>query len=91
MLASGYDSSDVDEVSFDNTVGVDKGGIACSCSNNGGAVGYGVVGPVDVSEYSDIVRLFNIGGGAGKESIWGGWHSAVIDAAVVLTEVGVFQ
>ena len=51
MLLSGYDSSDVDEVLFDNAVGVDEGGVVCSCSNNGGTVGYGVIGPVDASEY----------------------------------------
>ena len=42
MLASGCDSSDVDEVSFDDAVGVDEGGTVCSCSNESGAVGYGV-------------------------------------------------
>ena len=33
VLAGGCDSSDVDEVAFDNAVGVDKGGLACSCSD----------------------------------------------------------
>ena len=42
VLAGGYDSSDVDEISFDNAVGVDEGGTVCSCSNKSGAVGYGV-------------------------------------------------
>ena len=63
----GCDSSDVDEISFDDAVGVDEDGAVCSCSNNGGAVGYGVVGLIDPSEYSDIVRLFDIGDGAGEE------------------------
>ena len=67
VLAGGCDSSDVDKISFDDAVGVDKGGAICSCSDNGGTVGYGVVGPVDASEYSDIVRLFDIGDGAGGE------------------------
>ena len=67
VLAGGYDSPNVDKVSLDDAVGVDKGGAICSCSNNSGAVGYGVVGLVDVSEYSDIIRLFNIGDGAGEE------------------------
>ena len=42
VLAGGYDSSDVDEVSFDDAVGIDEGGTVCSCSNKSGAVGYGV-------------------------------------------------
>ena len=65
--AGGYDSSDVDEISFDDTVGINEGGSICSCSPNDGAVGYGVVRLVDASEYSDIVRLSDIGDGAGKE------------------------
>ena len=67
VFMSGYDGSDVDEVSLDDAVGVNEGGVICPSSNGGGAVGYGVVGPVDASEYSDIVRLFDIGGGAGDE------------------------
>ena len=42
VFAGGYDSSDVDKISFDDAVGVDKGGIVCSCSNKSGAVGYGM-------------------------------------------------
>ena len=42
MPAGGYDSSDVDEILFDDAVGVDEGGTVCSCSNKSGAVGYGV-------------------------------------------------
>ena len=42
VFASGYDSSDVDEVAFDDTVCVDKGRVACSCSDKGGMVGYGI-------------------------------------------------
>ena len=42
VLAGGYDSSDVDEISLDDAVGVDKGGAGCSCSDESGAVGYGV-------------------------------------------------
>ena len=67
VLVGGYNSSDVDEVSFDDAVGVDEGRTVCSGPNESGAVGYGVVGPVDPSEYSDIVRLFDIGDSAGGE------------------------
>ena len=42
VLVGGYDSSDVDEVSLDDAVGVDEGGTVCSCSNKSGEVGYGV-------------------------------------------------
>jgi len=37
VSAGGCDGSDVDKVAFDNAVGVDKGGFACSCSDEGGA------------------------------------------------------
>ena len=67
VFAGGCDSPDVDEVSFNDAVGVNEGGAICSCSNNGRAVGYGVAGLVDTSEYSDIVRLFDIGDGTGEE------------------------
>ena len=48
-------------------MGVDKGGLACSCSDEGGAVGYGVTRLVDAIEYSDVVKLFDIGDGTGGE------------------------
>ena len=67
VLGGGYNSPNVDEISFDDAVGVDEGGVVCSCSNDGGVVGYGVIGSVDASEYSDIVKLFDIGDGAGGE------------------------
>ena len=67
MLTGGCDSPDVDKVLLDDAVGVDKNGVVCSCSNKDGAVGYGVVGLIDPSEYSDIVRLFDIGDGTGGE------------------------
>ena len=43
VLMGGCDSSDMDEVSLDDAVGVNEGGIICSCSNEGGTVGYSVV------------------------------------------------
>jgi len=67
VSVGGCDSSDVDEVAFDNAVGVDKGGLACSCSDEGGAVGYGVTRLVNTGEYSDVVKLFDIGNGTGGE------------------------
>jgi len=65
MLAGGCDGSDVDKVTFDNAVGVDKGGFACSCSNEGGAVGYGVTRLVNAGKYSEVAKLLNIVNGAG--------------------------
>jgi len=65
MLAGGCDSSDVDEVAFDNAVGVDKGGLACSCSDEGGAVGYGVTRLVNMGEYSEVAKLLDIVNGTG--------------------------
>jgi len=67
MIAGGYDGSNVDEISFDNAVGVDKSGFACSCSDKGGAVGYGVTRLVNTGEYSEVVKLFDIVGGTGGE------------------------
>ena len=67
VLAGGCDSSDVDEVTFDDTVGVDKGGIACSCSDEGGAVGYGVTRLVNTGEYSEVAKLLDIVNGTGGE------------------------
>ena len=67
VFASGYDSSNVDEFSLDDTVGVDKGRAGCSCSNNSGGVGYGVARPMGTSEYSDVVRLFDIVKSTGVE------------------------
>jgi len=67
VIAGGCDGSDVDEVAFDNAVGVDKGGLACSCSDEGGAVGYGVTRLVNTGEYSEVVKLFDIVNGAGGE------------------------
>ena len=43
VFAGGCDSSNVDEILLDDAVGVNEGGAICSCSNKGGAVGYGVV------------------------------------------------
>jgi len=91
MLAGGCNSSDVDEVAFDNAVGVDKGGVACSCPDEGGAVGYGVTRLVNTGEYSEVAKLLDIVDGTGGEQTWGEGHSAVVDAAVVSTEVGVLQ
>jgi len=65
VIAGGCDSSDVDEIVFDNAVGVDKGGLACSCSDEGRAVGYGVTRLVNAGEYSEVTKLFNIVNGAG--------------------------
>jgi len=65
VSAGGCDGSDVDEVVFDNAVGVDKGGFTCSCSDEGGAVGYGVTRLVNTGEYSDVVKLFDIVNGTG--------------------------
>jgi len=67
VLAGGCDGSDVDEVAFDNAVGVDKGGLACSCSDEGGAVGYGVTRLVNTGEYSEVAKLLDIVNGAGGE------------------------
>ena len=67
VLAGGCDGSDVDEIAFDNAVGVDKGGLACPCSDEGGAVGYGVTKLVNTGEYSEVIKLFNIVDGAGGE------------------------
>jgi len=65
VLAGGCDGSDVDEIAFDNAVGVDKGGLACSCSDEGGVVGYGVTRLVNMGEYSEVVKLFDIVNGSG--------------------------
>jgi len=65
MLVGGCDSSDVDKVAFDDAVGVDKGGITCSCSDEGGAVGYGVTRLVNTGEYGEVAILFNIVNGTG--------------------------
>jgi len=67
VLAGGCDGSDVDEVVFDNAVGVDKGRFACSCSDEGGAVGYGVTRLVNTGEYSEVIKLFDIVSGTGGE------------------------
>jgi len=67
VLVSGCDSSDVDEFVFDNAVGVDKGGLACSCSDKGGAVGYGVTRLVNMGEYSEVAKLLDIVDCAGRE------------------------
>jgi len=67
VLAGRCDGSDVDEVTFDNTVGVDKGGLACSCSDEGGAVGYGVTRLVNTGEYSEVAKLLDIVNGTGRE------------------------
>jgi len=65
VLTGGCDGSDVDEIAFDNAVGVDKGRLTCSCSDEGGAVGYGVTRLVNMGEYNDVVKLFDIGNGTG--------------------------
>jgi len=65
VFAGGCDGSDVDEVAFDNAVGVDKGGLACSCSDEGGVVGYGVTRLVNTGEYSEVAKLLDIVDGAG--------------------------
>jgi len=67
VLAGGCDSSDVDEVTFDNAVGVDKGGLTCSCSDKGGAMGYGVTRLVNTGEYSEVAKLLDIVNGTGGE------------------------
>jgi len=67
VLAGRCDGSDVDKVAFDNAVGVDKGGLACSCSDEGGAVGYGVTRLVNAGEYSEVAKLLDIVNGAGGE------------------------
>jgi len=56
----GCDSSDMDKFTFDNTVGIDKGGLACSCSDEGRVVGYGITRLVNTGEYSEVVKLFDI-------------------------------
>ena len=86
VLAGRCDGSDVDKIAFDNAVGFDKGGLACSCSDDGGTVGYGVTRLVNTGEYSDATRLLVIVNGTGGEG-----HSTVVGAAVVPTEVGVLQ
>jgi len=65
VFPSGCDGSDVDKVAFDNTVGVDKGGLACSCSDEGGVVGYGVTRLVNMGEYSEVAKLLDIVSGTG--------------------------
>jgi len=65
VFTGGCDGSDVDEVAFDNAVGVDKGGLACSCSDEGGAVGYGVTRLVNTGEYNEVAKLLNIVNGTG--------------------------
>ena len=65
MLAGGCDGSDVDEIAFDNAVGVDKGGLVCSCSDEGRAVGYGVTRLVNTGEYNDVAKLLDIVNGTG--------------------------
>jgi len=65
MITGGCDSSDVDEIVFDNAVGVDKGGLTCSCSDEGGAVGYGVTRLVNTGEYSEVAKLLDIVNGTG--------------------------
>jgi len=67
VLVGGCDGSDVDEVAFDNAVGVDKGRLACSCSNKGRTVGYGVTRLVNTGEYSEVAKLLDIVDGAGGE------------------------
>jgi len=65
VIAGGCDGSDVDEVAFDDAVGVDKGGLACSCSDEGRAVGYGVTRLVNTGEYSGVAKLLDIVNGTG--------------------------
>ena len=67
VSAGRCDGSDVDKVLFDNAVGVDEGGLACSCSDKGGAVGYGVTRLVNMGEYSEVAKLLDIANGAGGE------------------------
>ena len=67
VFIGGCDGSDVDEIMFDNAVGVDKGGFACSCSDKGGTVGYGVTRLVNMGEYSEVTKLFDIVNGARGE------------------------
>jgi len=67
VFVGGCDGSDVDKVAFDNAVGVDKSGFACSCSDEGGAVGYGVTRLVNTGEYSEVAKLLDIVGCAGRE------------------------
>jgi len=67
VFAGGCDGSDVDEIAFDNAVGVDKDGLACSCSDEGGAVGYGVTRLVNTGEYSEVAKLLDIVDCAGRE------------------------
>jgi len=67
VSVGGCDGSDVDEIAFDNAVGVDKGGFACSCSDKGGAVGYGVTRSVNTCEYSEVAKLLDIVDGTGGE------------------------
>ena len=67
MIAGGCDGSDVDEVLFDNAVGVDKGRLTCSCSDEGGMVGYGVTRLVNTGEYSEVAKLLDIVSGTGGE------------------------
>ena len=65
MLAGRCNGSDVDKIALDNTVGVDKGGLTCSCSDEGGAVGYGVTRLVNTGEYSEVAKLLDIVNGTG--------------------------
>jgi len=67
VLASGCDGSDVDEIAFDDAVGVDKGRLACSCSDEGGVVGYGVTRLVNTGEYSEVTKLLDIVDCVGRE------------------------
>jgi len=67
VFVGGCDSSNVDKIVFDDAVGVDKGGFACSCSDEGGAVGYGVTRLVNTGEYSEVLKLLDIGSGTGGE------------------------
>jgi len=65
VSAGGCDGSDVDEFLFDNAVGVDKGRLVCSCSDEGGIVGYGVTRLVNTGEYSEVAKLLDIVNGTG--------------------------
>jgi len=67
VLVGGCDGSDVDKIAFDNAVGVDKGGLTCPCSDEGGAVGYGVTRLVNTGEYNKVAKLLDIVGCAGRE------------------------